>query len=116
MALARVFGMPSVSKMITFWAPLRPRPPAIPVGKAMGELVTNVRKVVSDVGVTANWLWANMRPMAKQVPPLARGVSTKLAEGTAFVAGSASYGVTSVLLAEPSALIVEKGKSNEAIA
>jgi len=49
--------------------------------------------------------------MLKEVPPFARGVSTKLAEGTELLAGSASYGVTSVLLHEPSALMVEKGKN-----
>ena len=44
------FGKPSVSKMMTFWAPFRPIPPAMAVGKVMGEDVVNVRKVLSDVG------------------------------------------------------------------
>ena len=42
--------------MMTFWAPLRPMPPAMPVGKVMGVVAVYVRKVVSVVVVTANWL------------------------------------------------------------
>ena len=56
MAVAVVFGKPSVSKMISFWAPLRPIPPAIAPGKVIGADETNVRKLVSVTGVTANWL------------------------------------------------------------
>src|SRR5438105_4386833 len=52
-----------------------------------------------------------MRAMAKQVSPSARGTSLKFADGTWPVATSASYGVISVLLGEPSALIVAKGNT-----
>ena len=47
LAVAEQLGRPSVSKITTFWAPLRPMPPAMPLGKVMGELTTNDLSVVS---------------------------------------------------------------------